>query len=134
MSMTTELILHYATPTQNQMNKLHWAKRHKLRESLTWEIRAKTRNRHTGPVRLEVYRFSVGIADYDNIVAGFKPVLDALVNASIIPDDNPDVIIQRHYEGIRVARRDMQHTLIRIIDIDLNGLQGISSIENQTGR
>ncbi len=38
--------------------------------------------------------------DYGNLVAGFKPVLDAMVTQTLLKNDNPD-LLEDHYQQLR---------------------------------
>lgn len=44
-------------------------------------------------------RLSSRASDYDNLVASFKPIIDGLMDAGIIVDDNENCVIQRWYRN-----------------------------------
>ena len=46
--------------------------------------------------RVVLTRLSSRQADYDNVVASFKVVVDALVKNSILADDGPDNFVNGH--------------------------------------
>ncbi len=48
-------------------------------------------------VKLTLIRGSTRECDYDNLVASFKPVIDGLMDAGVITDDNSKIVCQRQY-------------------------------------
>jgi len=120
--MTTELIFPGFVPGNNGKEGLlrmsHKAKT-RLRNQYFYQVRSSTRNRHTGPVRFELIRHSTGPPmDYDNLVSTGKLPTDAIVLAGVIPDDAPNVIVERDYQQTRALNQKAQMTVIRIIDIN----------------
>ncbi len=72
---------------------MHWANRRKEKEE--WGERFISLAPVVAPIDIHVERIYGGrgkAMDPDNLVGGVKPVLDGLVRAGIIPDDNPDQI------------------------------------------
>lgn len=45
-----------------------------------------------GPIWMLIVRFSTGIMDMDNLYSSMKPVMDGLVRAGVMSDDNPMVL------------------------------------------
>jgi Holliday junction resolvase RusA-like endonuclease len=120
--MVTELTYPGVVPMNNGRGgllRMHWTKRRKLQDSYTWLTRSLTANRHEGPVRMELIRYSSShtVADFGNLVSSDKLILDAIVNAGVLPDDNQTVIPQRDYKQIK-CKPSEQRTVIRITDID----------------
>jgi Holliday junction resolvase RusA-like endonuclease len=54
--------------------------------------------------RLTLVRHSTREPDFDNMVASFKPVIDALTEYQIIVNDRPDNIGQPSYNWVKCAR------------------------------
>jgi len=87
-------------PSQNQLLRMHWARRSKLKKEYAWLICADKQrlawiadNGHATKYHVTITRRSCGVEpDPDNLKASAKLILDALVDAAIIPDDNPHVI------------------------------------------
>ncbi len=48
---------------------------------------------------VECIRYSSRASDFDNLVASFKPVIDGLIDAGIIVDDNEKCVISRKYRN-----------------------------------
>jgi len=106
----------------------HWTRRRKLLTGYEWVLRAANPIPMSGPVRLELTRYSVGTAmDYDNLVSTGKLLIDALVEGGILPDDNPQVIAERAYTQVRISDNQAQRTVIRLTD-----LQPCSTTTEQT--
>ena len=77
----------------NRYIRQHWATRRKEKEE--WAERFLRLAPVTAPIDIHVERIYGGrgkAMDPDNLVGGVKPLLDGMVKAKIIPDDNPDQI------------------------------------------
>ena len=94
--------------------RMHWRKKKQLAAAYELRLLQYRRMRFTGPVRLELVRYSIGRdMDYDNLVSTGKLLTDAIVKVGILPDDNPQVIPERVYTQAR-CRPDEQRTVIRL--------------------
>ena len=77
----------------------HWRKRHA--DARRWKdaVRAVVLGDHYVPdkplerVRMRCERYSTREPDWDNLVASFKPIRDALVEIGVMVDDKPSVLI-----------------------------------------
>jgi Holliday junction resolvase RusA-like endonuclease len=56
-------------------------------------------------VKLTLIRGSTREPDFDNLVASFKPVVDGLMDAGVISDDNSKVVLQRAYKWEKAAKK-----------------------------
>lgn len=90
------IVLPYATPSQNETRKWHWAKTRKLRSSVAMAATCAMRQhglpagyRAQARMRVEVVRHNRRALDYGNLVGGFKLFLDGLVDAGALYDDAP---------------------------------------------
>ncbi len=74
--------------------RMHWSKRKKLKEKLTWLVLGQSRARHLGRVRISYHRNykSRPFDLIDNMPASLKLLMDAIVAAGLIEDDSPDFI------------------------------------------
>ncbi len=95
--MTT--ILEFPIVTQGLNGKdglmrMHWSKKKKIKEQLTWLILAQSRARHPGRVRLSYHRnYKARPMDqFDNLPASMKIWVDSIIAAGLIADDSPDFI------------------------------------------
>ena len=94
--------------------RMHWRKKLDLQNSYSRQVWALQLRRCSGPVRLELIRYSTGRPmDYDNLVSTGKLLIDALVRCQLIADDNPQVILERSYTQVR-CKPDEQRTVIRL--------------------
>jgi hypothetical protein len=115
--LKTELIINEPTPSLNKLRKMHHSDYQRLRDKYQYEARSQTHCQHPGPVKITLTRISVGVLDYDNLVGGAKPLIDALVNAGILPGDKPVHIPQRDYQQAKAISKNQQRTHILIEDI-----------------
>ena len=102
-------------PTLNVWQRLHWAKRKKVARDIAWAIRAALPatmypKRPLKECFIDIQRESTKEPDTDNMVAGAKPLLDALqppskrhpLGLGIIADDSPRCLLRltvRHLAG-----------------------------------
>jgi hypothetical protein len=103
------------TPLLNVWQRMHWAKRSRLAKDIAWAVKAAL-PRKMMPARplkqcvIHVERESTREPDFDGMVGGLKPLLDALQPASkrhplglgIIADDSPRCLLHltvRHLAG-----------------------------------
>lgn len=70
----------------------HTAKRKK--EKYTLLIKSQTKNKHAGRVTIEYIGYKSRFMDWDNFAASFKHIGDSLVNAGVIVDDKPEIIVE----------------------------------------
>jgi Holliday junction resolvase RusA-like endonuclease len=103
-------------PSQNQLLRMHWAKRKKTQKDLQWLIVQQVGNRSSAlrGVHVTITRKSVGVEpDPDNLTASAKLILDALQRTNIIKDDSPKSIsLKVMWE--RALKKTDQGTLIEI--------------------
>lgn len=60
-------------------------------------------------------RYCCGIQpDWINVVYSFKPLVDGLIKAGMIVDDNPSVLLEEHYSAVRVPHRVDQRVTLRV--------------------
>lgn len=116
--MQTELMIpNYVTPSLNDSIKEHYRYKTINRKKLEKIIWASTRNRHQGPVRMEVYRHSSGTLDEENFVGGTKVLTDAIKNMGVIKDDTTAIIQQSHYEQVKISRKGPKMMVVIITDL-----------------
>lgn len=120
--MTTELTLPFSSLSRNQLDKMHWRTRYRLRVKYTNMILTLVRARqpgpvvgHPGPVRIHYTRAAPRRLDHDNLVGGLKILQDALKQAGIIKDDTTAIIVDPQYAQLKVPAGGA-HTHIRIED------------------
>lgn len=107
MIYTLEFEIPGLPPTQNGSHKGFRAAA-KIRKE--WRMAACVSAKSRRPpsplkkVKLWVTRCSSVRTDFGNRVGAAKPILDGLVDAGIIDDDNDDVIIEQHYLHENVAK------------------------------
>lgn len=121
--MTTELNYEGYVPGNNGKKgllRMSVKDKNELKKRFFWDTRAQTRNRHKGPVKLELIRHGMQLMDYDNLVSTGKLLIDAIVKAGIILDDSKQIIQERDYHETPALNFKSQRTIIRITDLVTN--------------
>ena len=80
--------------------------------------------RPDGPYRIVVVEYRHRQADTDG--ACFKYVLDALVSAGVCQDDDAETIGKIEKEQIKIAKDQLEKTVIRIYAYEINSQSGAS--------
>lgn len=88
----------------NQMLRSHWATRRKIQEFYAMQFRALQRQAPE-PCEITVTWRVTQLMDWDNCAARFKLIGDAMVDAGVLSDDNPQVIRAFHVKQIKVNHR-----------------------------
>ena len=120
MKMTLPL-----APSQNQLLRMHWAKRKRIQKDFEWSIVQQVGNRSSAlrGVHVTITRKSVGVEpDPDNLTASAKLILDALQRVNAIKDDSPkNISLKVTWE--RASKKTDQGTLVEIEKWDLDKVQ-----------
>ena len=94
LTMPGEIIL-----SANQRNTMHWATRHKLAKRIhtdLYYLYQASSNKAPEPLQrasVEILNNRARLLDPDNLVAGCKPYIDALVKIGVVIDDKPDNVL-----------------------------------------
>lgn len=103
-------------PSQNQLLRMHWAKRKKRQKDFEWLIVQAVGNWHSvlDGVHITITRKSCGVEpDPDNLTASAKLILDALQRVNVIRDDSPKSIsLKVMWE--KATKKTDQGTLVEI--------------------
>jgi len=91
--LKTDLIIPIELPSPNVYLKWHWAKRGRLKKTLASAMTEAVPPSPYNAVNLHVTRVCVRrVTDADNEFFIVKPLLDAMVTAGILIDDNKNII------------------------------------------
>ena len=119
--MTWTIILPFATPSLNEIQGQHWAFAKRQKEAIAWSLRSALNRQAqipvaTGKRRVSIERTGRGRMDRDNLIGGFKWLIDAIKAERHIVDDDDD-----HLELIAlpqvVSRKVFPSTTIILEDI-----------------
>lgn len=105
------------SPSLNRAHGSHWSRKHKLRKRWGWLVKAALNaagfweRPKWKRAKVTVERYGARLLDDENLRAGFKPALDALVKEGILLDDNPNVIGSPQFHQIIGKER---RTVVRI--------------------
>ena len=103
-------------PSQNQLLRMHWAKRQKRQKDFEWLIVQQVGNRRSvlNGVHVTITRKSCGVEpDPDNLTASAKLILDALQRVNVIKDDSPkNISLKVMWE--KASKKTDQGTLVEI--------------------
>ena len=115
-----------ATPSNNEIKKMHFATYKKMREQFAWLVKLeKLKQGYSGKpwkhCKVEIIRNGSRWLDWDNAYGGIKPLMDCLVAPSksspngcgLILDDNPSVVSSLVMKQTKVKRGE-ESTYIRI--------------------
>lgn len=94
-------------PELSNGGRAHWAVINKQRQRWHAAVARAVLFKPQEPltmVKLTCIRHSSNKCDYDNLVYSFKPVVDGLVNAGIIIDDDLFTIVERRYFWCKTSR------------------------------
>ena len=121
--MTWIIKVEAATPSPNELNRMHWAERRRLKETFGWLLASALNKlpkipKATGPRRLVIERHGRKALDQDNLAGGAKGLIDCIKEQRLILDDNPSVC-QMEFRQI-VNKKDGAYTLIFLEDIERN--------------
>lgn len=67
-----------------------------------------------GPLWMMIVRFSTGVMDMDNIYSSMKPVMDGLVRAGVMADDNETILPWPRIVQVKVSSQDHSGLIIAI--------------------
>ncbi len=127
------IVLPFASPSQNQLDRWHWTKKRRLRDECCLRFEAWMRRRGIDKDalprvrrRVHVVRYGARTLDYGNLVGGFKPILDALRMQGMLVDDCPRWVEERYEQcprgGMVVGDHDVgprgECTVVTITDIE----------------
>lgn len=116
------LTLPFSSPSQNDLQRWHWAKRRKYRVDMglliRMQVRARRYPRAQTPMVLEMLRVGPRCLDYGNLVGGFKPILDALVSEGMLVDDAPRWLQDRYQQLVQKRGRWTQMLLYPVASPD----------------
>jgi len=91
------MILPITIKSRNVLDRLHWAKKRRLKQEYALLIRNQMRTKpHYGKLITEPTKFTLEIVsyrkrylDFDNLVGGCKQLIDAMIEEQFIWDDSP---------------------------------------------
>jgi hypothetical protein len=95
-----KIILKSLPPSTNQLERLHWAAKKRMRNALRWElIEAMATggapmppvliHPHPGRMRVRIKVYRPRLLDPDNAMGGLKVLLDAMRDMGLLKNDSP---------------------------------------------
>ena len=112
-----KLTIKSKVPLLNQMLRQHWSKRKKLKEQYHLEILSQKPQKFKGKVNVHLTRYSSRVPDPDGVAGSAKIILDAVVDAGIIEDDNMNVI-ENFSVNWKKCKQKEQRTEIEITEAE----------------
>ena len=107
-----KLTIKSKVPLLNEMLRQHWSKRKKLKEQYHLEILSQKPQKFKGKVNVHLTRYSSRVPDPDGIAGGSKPLLDALVDAKVIEDDNIRIVKKFSVDWCKCKRSEQRTEVI----------------------
>lgn len=112
--MSIDITIPLRTPTLNEWQRMHWGKRRRVGQAMAWALLAALgQDRPQHPLQrcsVHVERTSTREPDPDSLIAGLKPLLDALQPAS-----------KRHPYGIGLIVDDDARCITRLSALHVAG-------------
>lgn len=105
----------------------HQAKRRKNGYYATILGQSKTQEKYKGQVRITYTCYRSVLMDWDNHCASFKHIGDALVDAGVITDDKPAVIVE--FRPLQVKCKRIEQRAVIIIE-NYTALKTESCVKN----
>lgn len=99
--MTTHRIdLSFTKPPLSMNDRMHWAAKAKITKTIRHEVATRARAANIGPqdhitVTLHYQPRDKRRRDRGNLLGTHKPCLDGLVDAGVVPDDDPTYVDER---------------------------------------
>jgi Holliday junction resolvase RusA-like endonuclease len=115
--MRQTIIINELPPLLNVWQRMHWAKRSKVKEAWIWLLKQQKPKIHSESVRIIFTRVSTQMADFDNIGGSFKAIGDALTKCGVIQDDNPEIVKTLTLRWEKSNTLKDQHVKIEIEDV-----------------
>lgn len=89
------ILLPIKIKTRNEIDKMHWADKPKLKNEYKILIRNQMRLNNiqkidSGKVKLSITSYRKRLLDQDNLIGGCKQLIDGLTDEGFIVDDDPD--------------------------------------------
>ncbi len=101
--------------SRNQLDKMHWSKRHKIAKRLKRDVWALSQGkRPKAPLNkavIEITSHRKSLLDPDNLTAGCKPYVDALVGNGIVIDDKPENVCLKIHQAKSKAGYSVEITV-----------------------
>lgn len=99
--------------------RAHWAERRRVdqafKEATFWACK-EAKAKPLGRARIELTHFAVRPRDRDNRYASVKAIIDAIVDAKVIPDDS-DEYLDLECLSVKVPHKDEERVEITIEEI-----------------
>ncbi len=96
--------------------RAHWSETKRMKniyaEIIRIDILNKKVHSHPGKVKIRYIGYKSHLMDWDNFCSSFKHIGDALVEARVIVDDKPSIVIQFLPEQIKCKRVDQKVIII----------------------
>lgn len=99
-----EIVIPEPTRSLNELQRMHWAQRKRLRQMYEHEIMAQVawadRIKRNQFKVVTIERYGMRRLDHDNFVGGCKPLVDALTRTAMIWDDAPDFVAVEYIQKL----------------------------------
>ena len=107
-----ELAINERTPLLNELLREHWSKRKKRKQRYHLEILSQNPQKFKGKVNVHITRYSSAVPDPDGVAGGAKDILDAIVDAGIIEDDNMGVVQNFSVDWKKSKQKDQRTEIV----------------------
>ena len=107
-----KLIINERTPLLNEMLREHFRRRKERKERYHLEILSQNPQKFKGKVNVRITRYSSAVPDPDGVAGGSKDILDALVDAGVISDDNMRIVKNFSVDWCKCKRSEQRTEIV----------------------
>ena len=110
-----------ASPSQNLLDRCHWAERRQIKQEWMWRLQAnktaRTMPKASCPRSLRVERHGRGVLDTANLCGGLKGIIDNMVELGLFLDDNPKNLVFQLPTQHKLTKGQHPHTILIVEDV-----------------
>lgn len=104
-------------PSLNEIIRMHWSDLRKKKKAWATLVRSQQREGVHTPVQFTYHMARPGLLDMDNLYGSSKILIDALVRAGVLPDDDPQCVASIEASQER-AGDDEEYVLMQLQTLD----------------
>jgi len=116
--MSIQIILPIKTPSRNELDRIHFQVRKKSKEDIAWLIKIAggmdekylAKWKEVRSIKIVSYRRH--LLDWDNLVGGFKLIIDCLEDIGLVFNDNSKYLIHKLHEQKTVKTEKEERTVV----------------------
>lgn len=106
------------TPSRNELDRTHFQVRKRSKRDIAWLLKIagameeKYKAKWKEVRSIEIISYRKDLIDYDNLIGGFKDLLDVLEDVGLVFNDNSTYLIHKLHEQIKVKTKEEERTCV----------------------